>query len=194
MIRRNATTMCLFGVVAANVLLIGAAAMRPKAPANDAIVAVPPAPPMASSESSSAPAPVAASAVPAAKDNPRAYVPAKGNQIGVASWYGDHWQGRLTAGGKPFDDRKLTAAHRTLPLNTRVRVTNLETGRSVEVTITDRGPYVDGRVIDLSAAAAKRIGMVKEGLVPVQITTVAVPDPVAAPETPTKVASLDGRS
>jgi rare lipoprotein A len=95
------------------------------------------------------------------------------NLIGVASWYGDEWQGRITASGKPFDDSKLTAAHRTLPLNTRVRVTNLKTGRSVEVTITDRGPYADGRVIDLSKAAAKKLGMVKDGLVPVRIESVA---------------------
>lgn len=185
MIRRNAASLCLFGLMAANVLLIGAAAVRPKAPTSDVIVAVPPAAPMASNDSLVASTTTAASASPVAKD-------AKEKQIGVASWYGDHWQGRVTASGKPFDDRKLTAAHRTLPLNTRVRVTNLETGRSVEVTITDRGPYVDGRMIDLSAAAAKKLGMVKEGLVPVRITTVAVPDPVAAPDAQTKVASLDG--
>jgi rare lipoprotein A len=95
------------------------------------------------------------------------------DQTGVASWYGDHWQGRTTASGQPFDERKLTAAHRTLPLNTHVRVTNLKTGRSVEVTITDRGPYTGGRVIDLSKAAAKKLGMVKEGLVPVRIQNVA---------------------
>ncbi|HWE73334.1 MAG TPA: septal ring lytic transglycosylase RlpA family protein [Stellaceae bacterium] len=96
-----------------------------------------------------------------------------GDQTGVASWYGDQWQGRTTASGKPFDDRKMTAAHRTLPLNSRVRVTNLNTGRSVEVTITDRGPYADGRVIDLSKAAAKKLDMVKAGLVPVRVETVA---------------------
>jgi len=90
-------------------------------------------------------------------------------QTGVASWYGDEWQGRITASGKPFDVRKLIAAHRTLPLNSRVRVTNLETGRSVEVTIIDRGPYAEGRVIDLSKAAAMKLGMVKEGLAPVRI-------------------------
>jgi rare lipoprotein A len=95
------------------------------------------------------------------------------DQTGVASWYGEHWQGRTTASGKPFDERKLTAAHRTLPLNTRVRVTNLKTGQSVEVTITDRGPYAGGRVIDLSKAAAKKLGMLKEGLVPVRIENVA---------------------
>ena len=94
------------------------------------------------------------------------------------------------ASGKPFDDRQLTAAHRTLPLNTLVRVTNLHTGLSVDVTITDRGPYVHGRVIDLSKAAAQKLGMVKNGLVPVQITTIAPPASLPT-EGSQKVASLD---
>jgi len=92
---------------------------------------------------------------------------------GIASWYGEHWQGRKTASGTRFDMRKLTAAHRSLPLNTRVRVTNIENGRSVVVLINDRGPYVDGRVIDLSTAAARRLGMIREGVVPVEIEVVA---------------------
>ena len=89
--------------------------------------------------------------------------------IGTASWYGKHWQGRKTASGTRFDVRKLTAAHPDLPLNTRVRVTNLLNGRSVEVLINDRGPYVGDRVLDLSEAAAKRLGMIKDGLAPVVI-------------------------
>jgi rare lipoprotein A len=99
---------------------------------------------------------------------------------GIASWYGDHWQGRKTASGTRFDVKKLTAAHRTLPLNTRVRVTNLDNGKSVIVLVNDRGPYVDGRVIDLSTAAARRLGMVKKGLVPVKIEI--VPPPAATPK------------
>jgi rare lipoprotein A (peptidoglycan hydrolase) len=91
---------------------------------------------------------------------------------GIASWYGQHWQGRETASGARFNWRKLTAAHRTLPLNTPVRVTNRENGRSVIVLINDRGPYIDGRVIDLSLAAAKQLGMVRQGLVPVCIELV----------------------
>jgi len=98
------------------------------------------------------------------------------NMAGVASWYGMHWQGRRTASGKRFNVHKLTAAHRSLPLNTRVRVTNTENGKSVVVLINDRGPYVDGRVIDLSTAAARALGMVKEGLVPVQIDIVSEPE------------------
>jgi rare lipoprotein A len=88
---------------------------------------------------------------------------------GTASWYGRHWQGRKTASGTRFDPGRLTAAHRSLPLNTRVRVTNLENAKSVTVLINDRGPYVRGRVIDLSKAAARRLGMLKEGIAPVRI-------------------------
>ncbi len=154
MIRSQTACLCLAGLVAADALLIGAVQMRPKPlpMPRGQIVVVPLEPP-----------PPAAPAPPAPK-------PA---QTGIASWYGGHWQGRKTASGKRFDDRKLTAAHRTLPLNSRVKVTNLKTGRSVEVTITDRGPYANGRVIDLSKAAAKKLGMVKRGLVPVRIQNVS---------------------
>lgn len=92
-----------------------------------------------------------------------------GEQVGLASWYGADFQGKPTASGQIFDEEKLTAAHRTLPLRSRVRVTNLENGRSVEVRINDRGPYVQGRVLDLSTRAAKALGMHKEGLALVRI-------------------------
>ena len=105
-------------------------------------------------------------------DLAEAPVPEASVQTGIASWYGIHWQGRKTASGVRFDIKKLTAAHRTLPLNTIVRVTNLLNGTSVEVLINDRGPYVGKRVIDLSEAAAKRLSMTKKGLVPVRIETI----------------------
>ncbi len=94
-------------------------------------------------------------------------------QIGTASWYGPGFNGRLTASGKRFDQRRLTAAHRSLPLGTKARVTNLENGRSIEVTVTDRGPYVPGRIIDLSEKAAKLLGMKEAGLatVAIEVTT-----------------------
>ncbi|MGH7032272.1 MAG: septal ring lytic transglycosylase RlpA family protein [Stellaceae bacterium] len=95
---------------------------------------------------------------------------------GTASWYGRPWQGRKTASGTRFDPHRLTAAHRSLPLNTRVRVTNLENAKSVTVLINDRGPYVRGRVIDLSKAAARSLGMVKEGVAPVRIEVVKPAD------------------
>jgi rare lipoprotein A len=78
---------------------------------------------------------------------------------GVASWYGPGFQGRKTASGERFNTGALTAAHRTLPFGTMVRVSNRTSGRSVMVRINDRGPYVGGRVIDLSLAAARSIGM-----------------------------------
>jgi rare lipoprotein A len=98
-------------------------------------------------------------------------------ESGMASWYGRTWQGRRTASGQRFDARKLTAAHRSLPLNTKARVTNLANGRSVEVTINDRGPYVGHRLIDVSAEAAKKLGMTRDGVVPVQVETVKPPVP-----------------
>ena len=164
MVRRNAASLCLFGLVAADVLVIGAAGILPKLPPmpRAQFVVVPLEPPP--------PPPVQPEQTPPQDAAAPDQTP---NLTGVASWYGDEWQGRIMASGKPFDESKLTAAHRTLPLNTRVRVTNLKTGLSVEVTITDRGPYADGRVIDLSKAAAKKLGMVKDGLVPVRIESVA---------------------
>ncbi|MGO8914278.1 MAG: septal ring lytic transglycosylase RlpA family protein [Stellaceae bacterium] len=95
------------------------------------------------------------------------------DQVGIASWYGNQHQGRLTASGERFDERKLTAAHRTLPLDTKVKVTNLENGKSIEVKVNDRGPYIPGRVLDLSTQAAKMLGMEKEGLALVRIEIVA---------------------
>ncbi|MFW6214777.1 MAG: septal ring lytic transglycosylase RlpA family protein [Alkalispirochaetaceae bacterium] len=85
-------------------------------------------------------------------------------ETGYASWYGGHFQGRLTANGETFDTNQLTAAHRTLPFNSIVQVTYLETGRSVVVRINDRGPFVDDRIIDLSRAAADAIGMTSDGV------------------------------
>ncbi|GEP05633.1 hypothetical protein MOX02_36710 [Methylobacterium oxalidis] len=77
----------------------------------------------------------------------------------MASWYGPGFHGRRTANGERFNTRALTAAHRTLPFGTRVRVTNQTNGRSVVVRINDRGPYAGGRVIDLSSASAQAIGV-----------------------------------
>jgi len=155
MVRHVAASWCLVSFIAAEIFFIGAAGMWPKMPTEPrgqvVVAALEPPPP------------------PAVPEEKPALGPPKKSQTGVASWYGDDWHGRITASGKPFDAHKLTAAHRTLPLNTRARVTNLKTGRSVEVTIIDRGPYADGRVIDLSKAAAMKLGMVKEGLAPVRI-------------------------
>ena len=88
----------------------------------------------------------------------------------VASWYGSWHQGRLTASGEPYDMYELTAAHPSLPLGTCVEVVNLRNGRHVEVRINDRGPYVAGRVIDLSYGAARELRMVDDGVAPVKVS------------------------
>jgi len=90
---------------------------------------------------------------------------AQKTQAGQASWYGPGFHGRRTASGETFNTNDLTAAHRTLPFGTRVRVVNKKTGRSVVVRINDRGPYAHGRVIDLSRASAQAIGITGVGSV-----------------------------
>jgi rare lipoprotein A len=90
-------------------------------------------------------------------------------QVGVASWYGDHFKRRPTASGEPFNPKDATAAHRTLPLQTIARVTNLANGRTIRVRINDRGPYAQGRVIDLSRKAAAQLGMKQDGVARVRI-------------------------
>lgn len=93
---------------------------------------------------------------------------------GYASWYGDGFHGRPTASGEIYDQNKMTAAHRGLPLGSVVRVINAENGRAVEVMINDRGPFVNGRIIDLSLAAAERVGMVEVGTSPVWLEVVRI--------------------
>jgi rare lipoprotein A len=91
---------------------------------------------------------------------------------GLASWYGGKFHGRLTSSGEVFDTNELTAAHRTLPFGTIVRVTNLDNGKAVLVKINDRGPFVEGRIIDLSKAAAEEIGSVGQGVARVSLQIV----------------------
>jgi len=91
------------------------------------------------------------------------------SRVGEASWYGGRHIGRLTASGERFDARKMTAAHPSLPLDTRVRVTNLRTGRSVEVLVNDRSARSTGRVIDLSAHAAAALGIKHQGIARVRV-------------------------
>jgi rare lipoprotein A (peptidoglycan hydrolase) len=95
--------------------------------------------------------------------------PAHWRKIGVASWYGPRFIGKKTANGDIFDGEKFTAAHKTLPLGSKARVTNLSNQKSVEVEINDRGPFIDGRIIDLSEAAARVLGMIDRGTVNVKV-------------------------
>lgn len=91
---------------------------------------------------------------------------------GIASYYSDRFQGATTASGEPFDQQALTAAHPSLPLGTKVLVTRADTGQEVKVLINDRGPFVEGRIIDLSKQAARELGMLRRGTVPVQVTAI----------------------
>jgi rare lipoprotein A len=115
--------------------------------------------------------PEPAPATPAPTVPPSVAPPSSGDtetspqQRGRISMYGNEFAGRKTASGEPFDPAALTMAHRTLPFGTRVRVTNLQNQRSVEVVVNDRGPFVSGRIADLSEAAARRIGMIADGVV-----------------------------
>lgn len=103
-------------------------------------------------------------------------------QKGEASYYGQFHQGRKTASGSRFDAQGKTAAHPTLPLGTKATVTNLDNGKHVDVTITDRGPHARGRDIDLSKGAANQIGIgKKEGVAPVQIDAAVTPTPAPKP-------------
>ncbi|RPH80607.1 MAG: septal ring lytic transglycosylase RlpA family protein [Nitrospiraceae bacterium] len=98
---------------------------------------------------------------------------------GVASWYGESFHGKQVANGELFDMEALTAAHRTLPLGSVVRVVNLANGKHIHVRITDRGPYVNNRILDLSRGAAARLGMMEEGLSHVQVQLVGERRPAA---------------
>jgi rare lipoprotein A len=105
------------------------------------------------------------------------------DKVGTGSWYGEQFQGRLTANGEIFDKELVSAAHPTLPLPSIVRVTNLENGRSLELRVNDRGPFVDDREIDLSEAAARRLGYQGKGLARVRVQFLRIaPDALDAPE------------
>lgn len=109
---------------------------------------------------------------------PRVAAPATSpddGQLAKVSWYGKDFAGKPTASGEPFDPEDLTIAHRTLPLGTRVRLTNPENGRSVEARVNDRGPYVSGRTADLSRAAARRLGLIEDGIGEVRMQVISKP-------------------
>ncbi len=101
-------------------------------------------------------------------------------ETGIASWYGAPYHNRRGSNGKIYDMHAMTAAHRTLPLGSIVRVTNPENGKSAIVRITDRGPFIEGRILDLSRAAADQIGVVQKGTAMVRIEVLKTPEPIEA--------------
>jgi rare lipoprotein A len=130
-----------------------------------------PAPSTAPAPSSSVPAP----AQPSTRTSPEASINPIYSEQGVASWYGFPFHGRRASDGEIYDMNQMVAAHRTLPFNTIVRVTNLNNGKQTEVRIIDRGPFVEGRIIDLSHAAALAIDMVGTGTAPVKLEVLSGP-------------------
>ena len=107
-------------------------------------------------------------------------------EVGLASFYADKFDGRMTASGETFSQKKMTAAHRTLPFGTVVRVTNLDNNLSVDVTINDRGPFVETRIIDLSRAAAEKLNYISKGTTSVKVEVLSLPETNAATATEIK--------
>lgn len=120
------------------------------------------------------PAPVLGQA-PQTKNSPKPHKPRRWYQVGIASWYGTHFQGRQTADGERFDMNRMTCAHPTLPMGTWLRVTNLKNRHSTFVRVNDRGPVTEGRIVDLSAAAARVLGL--SGVGKVRLEAVRDSDP-----------------
>ncbi len=127
--------------------------------------------------------------------NGKTYTPLKGSkgfaQKGVASWYGEKFHGRKTANGEIYNMYAMTAAHKTLPLGTWVKVRNLLNNRSITVRVNDRGPFVDGRIIDLSYTGAEKIGIVDKGTAPVKIVALGRAEKPSGGGVPDKFEPVD---
>ena len=161
MTRSHLSLLALTGSIC--LVSVGCAAKRP-------VSAAPPAQPSPTPSTTAESAKNAANVPPARHPKtPPTPAPAGYTEEGNASWYGNPFNGRRASNGEIYDMHKLTAAHRTLPFETMVRVTNLNNGKSTTVRITDRGPFVDNRIIDLSLAAAREIESVGPGVVPVHL-------------------------
>lgn len=161
--RHGSRGLAVFSFIVLTILAAGCAHRHPRR-------VPPPVPPP-----TTVPAPTPTPAPPTGPAGPLVLI-----EEGVASWYGVPFHGRRTSNGETYDMNQLTAAHRTLPFNTIVRVTNLANGRKVDVRINDRGPFVEGRIIDLSLAAARALDMVATGVARVRLERVSGPQ---APET-----------
>lgn len=136
----------------------------------------PPPPPQPGTAAEPAPPAAAGAPVPSASTIPAVI---DTGETGIASWYGHPYHGRASASGEIYDMEQMTAAHRTLPFGTMVRVHDLDNQKTVDVRINDRGPFVDGRIIDLSHAAARSIEMIGPGIARVQLEILSVPAAVA---------------
>jgi rare lipoprotein A len=148
-------------------------------------IAVAPAPPIEQEQPApegTPPAEAEQTKPPEASPSPEAEVTPESKPLlvetGIASWYGAPYHNRRGSNGEIYDMNAMTAAHRTLPLGSIVRVTNLVSGKSAVVRITDRGPFIEGRIIDLSQAAAKQIGLVQKGTGQIRVEVLKTPQPI----------------
>jgi rare lipoprotein A len=175
----------LCGLCALCVSFPGCASRRPIADRRQPPPAQPSEAPPATGEAAKRSTDVPETPTPAPTPAPKRTKPAPApapsgyTEEGNASWYGEPFHGRRASNGEIYDMYKLTAAHRTLPFETMVRVTNLSNGKSTVVRITDRGPFVDNRIIDLSLAAAREVDSVGAGVVPVRVEVLGGVDPTA---------------
>jgi rare lipoprotein A len=161
-------------------LVLGVIALSGCAHRRSARQVPPPPPPAPSAAPASLPGEVDTAGVPLPPRKPQTTPDTAAPLIvetGIASWYGHPYHGRRAANGEIYDMEQMTAAHRTLPFETMVRVVNLTNEQTVEVRITDRGPFIDGRIIDLSHAAARAINMIGPGTAPVRMEVIAMPPP-----------------
>jgi rare lipoprotein A len=163
-------------------LLLAAMLLSGCAHRNKHVKLIPPPPSKPSGTSSPTPA------------EPRPVPKAGYQETGLASWYGHPYHGRPAANGEIYDMEKLVAAHRTLPFDTWVRVYDLDNDKTVEVRIIDRGPFVDGRIIDLSHAAAQAIAMIGPGTAHVRMEVIRVPEGAPAPVYVVQVGAFQDRS
>lgn len=138
---------------------------------------VPVTPPCPASQPEAAPGPPPATTDESAEKSQAEAKPIY-TEVGVASWYGSPYHNRRTSNGEIYDQNGMTAAHRTLPLNSVARVTNVKTGQSATVRITDRGPFIVGRMLDLSVAAAKQVDVWRPGLAKVKLEVLEAPAPI----------------
>jgi peptidoglycan lytic transglycosylase len=150
-------------------------------------VNVPPAPPISEPDSQTESANLKPSTTPSAAPTPNAdeddlHIPANAKPLsvetGLASWYGAPYHNRRGSNGEVYNMHALTAAHRTLPMGSIVRVTNVKTGHSALVRITDRGPFIEGRILDLSQAAARKVDVVQAGVAMVRVELLRTPSPL----------------
>ena len=171
-LRRETVRRARSGLVLASALLFIAGCSH-----KQEVAATPPPPPAVTTEAAPSPAPVPGPSLTADEQFVDTHQPIY-SETGIASWYGPPYHNRVGANGTVYDENGISAAHRTLPMGSLIRVVNLKTGQSAVMRITDRGPFVPGRILDLSIGAAKAVGLWRAGTGEVRIDVFSTPKPM----------------